>query len=145
MWLGGRDSNPDNLVQRSVLGLRSAPVCSVLFGFSRSNLRSAPVGSRLLLHKVSQSVSGRSYSMASRRYGAGRQDNRAAPAGRVGEGHDVSQPASGDDRSRLNSSVLPSGRLSRASRFMSSETYSEVIRFRVLQSSAPSSVKEATS
>ena len=33
IWLGGRDSNPDNVVQRAVNGLRSVPVRSVLFGF----------------------------------------------------------------------------------------------------------------
>ena len=57
-WAGGRDSNPDHVVQRSALGLQSALVCAVLFRFSRPNLRSAPVGSGLFLHKASQSVSG---------------------------------------------------------------------------------------
>jgi hypothetical protein len=37
-WLGGRDSNPDNVVQRGVHGWRSASFRSVLRGFSRCPL-----------------------------------------------------------------------------------------------------------
>jgi site-specific recombinase XerD len=39
--LGGRDSNPDNVVQRSVLGFRSASLRSGLLWFSRPPLRFA--------------------------------------------------------------------------------------------------------
>jgi hypothetical protein len=36
-WLGGRDSNPDNVVQRAVNGVRFVLVCSVLFESSASS------------------------------------------------------------------------------------------------------------
>ena len=38
-WLGGRDSNPDNVVQRAVDGVWSAPVRAVSGRFSRSHFR----------------------------------------------------------------------------------------------------------
>ena len=39
IWLGGRDSNPDNVVQRAVDGVWSAPVRAVSGRFPRSHLR----------------------------------------------------------------------------------------------------------
>ena len=50
-WLGGRDSNPDTVVQRSVLGLRSASLRSGCSGFLdrlSGLLRSVSVGSRAI-------------------------------------------------------------------------------------------------
>jgi integrase len=57
-WLGGRDSNPDNVVQRAVTALRSVRVCSGLFGFSSLSLQCVPVCSGVFTHKMSQCVSG---------------------------------------------------------------------------------------
>ena len=57
-WLGGRDSNPDTVVQRAVNGLRSVPVRSVLFEFSALPLQCAPLRSALFTHKMSHCVSG---------------------------------------------------------------------------------------
>jgi len=56
-WLGGRDLNPDTVVQRAVNGLRSVPVCSVLFQFSTSPLRCVPFRSAVFPHKMSHCVS----------------------------------------------------------------------------------------
>jgi hypothetical protein len=58
VWLGGRDLNPDTVVQRAVNGLRSVPVCSVLFQFSTSALRCGPFRSAVFPHKMSHCVSG---------------------------------------------------------------------------------------
>jgi hypothetical protein len=57
-WLGGRDSNPDNVVQRVVNGLRSGPVRSVLFQFSASALRCVPLRSAMFTPQMSLCVSG---------------------------------------------------------------------------------------
>jgi hypothetical protein len=59
-WLGGRDSNPDNVVQRAVNVFRFALVRSVLLGFSPPALRLALVRSGLFLCRMSHCVSGRS-------------------------------------------------------------------------------------
>jgi hypothetical protein len=56
-WLGGRDLNPDNVVQRAVNVLRCAPVRSVFLGFSQSPLRSALVSFPVFTHKMSHCVS----------------------------------------------------------------------------------------
>ncbi len=58
-WLGGRDLNPDNVVQRAVNVRRCAPVLSVLLRLSPLALRFAHVGSGLFLRRMSHSVSGR--------------------------------------------------------------------------------------
>jgi len=50
-WLGGRDSNPDTVVQRSVWDsgpLRSATVCSGFLDHLYGLLRSVSVGSRAI-------------------------------------------------------------------------------------------------
>jgi len=58
-WLGGRDLNPDNVVQRAVnIGL-CALVPSVSLRFSHPSLLCAPVRSGLFLCRVSHPVSGR--------------------------------------------------------------------------------------
>jgi len=67
VWLGGRDSNPDNVVQRAVNGLRSVPARSVLFQFSALPLRSAPLRSALFTHKMSHCVSGSERRLATRK------------------------------------------------------------------------------
>ena len=56
-WLGGRDSNPDTVVQRAVSGLRFASVRSVLFRFSRSPLRFAVLRFGALPRNLSLCVS----------------------------------------------------------------------------------------
>jgi len=56
-WLGGRDSNPDNVVQRPMLGFSSALVGSCLLRFSQSPLRWALVCSGVFSCRMSQSVS----------------------------------------------------------------------------------------
>jgi hypothetical protein len=58
-WLGGRDSNPDNVVQRAVNVFRFALVRSVLLRFSLPALRFALVRSGLFLCRMSHCVSGR--------------------------------------------------------------------------------------
>ena len=60
-WLGGRDSNPDNVVQRALHGFRSAPVCAVLLRFSPHVVQSATVRFAALPCKVSHSVSPADY------------------------------------------------------------------------------------
>jgi hypothetical protein len=57
-WLGGRDSNPDNVVQRAVNGFRSVPVRSVLLAFSALLIHWPPLRSALFTHKMSHCVSG---------------------------------------------------------------------------------------
>jgi hypothetical protein len=57
-WLGGRDSNPDNVVQRAVKGLRSVTFRSVLLRSSELLLECAPDRSALFAHEMSQCVSG---------------------------------------------------------------------------------------
>jgi hypothetical protein len=59
-WLGGRDSNPDTVVQRAVNLRRCASVLSVLPRFSPPTLRFAHVPSGLFLRRMSHCVSGRS-------------------------------------------------------------------------------------
>jgi integrase len=56
-WLGGRDSNPDNVVQRAVSAFRSASVRSVLLPFSRSPLRCASLRFAVLSCNLSLCVS----------------------------------------------------------------------------------------
>jgi hypothetical protein len=56
-WLGGRDSNPDNVVQSHVNVLRCALVCSGWLWFSRPALRFALVRSGLLSCAPVQRVS----------------------------------------------------------------------------------------
>ena len=57
-WLGGRDSNPDNVVQSAVHGLTWASVCSFSLGFSSAPFTWALVCSRPLLCSLSHCVSG---------------------------------------------------------------------------------------
>jgi hypothetical protein len=57
-WLGGRDSNPDTVVQRAVHVLWCVSVRSGLFPFPRSALRFAPVSSGVFVCRVSHRVSG---------------------------------------------------------------------------------------
>ena len=59
VWLGGRDLNPDNVVQRAVKVFRYALVRSVLLRFSPPTLRFALVRSGLFLCEMSHGVSGR--------------------------------------------------------------------------------------
>jgi len=57
-WLGGRDSNPDNVVQRAVNVFRYALVRSVLLRPSPPAFRFALVRSGLFLCRMSHCVSG---------------------------------------------------------------------------------------
>ena len=57
-WLGGRDSNPDTVVQRAVNGFRSVSLRSVLFQFSELLLQWVPVHSALFTREMSHRVSG---------------------------------------------------------------------------------------
>jgi len=56
-WLGGRDSNPDTVVQRAANGFRSVPVHSVLFKSSALPLQYIALRSALFTHKMSHCVS----------------------------------------------------------------------------------------
>ena len=56
-WLGGRDSNPDNVVQRAVKVFGFAPVRSGLLRLSRPALRFAHVRSGVFLCRMSHCVS----------------------------------------------------------------------------------------
>ena len=58
IWLGGRDSNPDTVVQRAVNGFRSVPVHSVLFKYSALPFQYVALRSALFTHKMSHCVSG---------------------------------------------------------------------------------------
>jgi hypothetical protein len=56
-WLGGSDSNPDNVVQRAVHGCPCAPVRAVSLGVSRHHLASASGDFGALPCKTSHRVS----------------------------------------------------------------------------------------
>ena len=56
-WLGGRDSNPDNVVQRAANGLRFVPVRAVSFQCSALSVRFVTLRFGLFTHKMSQTVS----------------------------------------------------------------------------------------
>jgi hypothetical protein len=51
-------SDADTVAQRAVNGLRSVPVCSVLFELSASALRCGLLRSAMFTHKMSRRVSG---------------------------------------------------------------------------------------
>jgi hypothetical protein len=57
-WLGGRDSNPDNVVQRAASGLQCVSFRSVLFRFSVLGLRQVLFRSALFTRQRSHCVSG---------------------------------------------------------------------------------------
>src|SRR5262245_17712525 len=67
MWLEGRDSNPDTVVQRAVLAFRSASVRSGLLRFSRSPLRFASLRFGALSRNPSLCVSATRTAVAARR------------------------------------------------------------------------------
>src|SRR5262245_6782084 len=67
MWLEGRDSNPDTVVQRAVLAFRSASVRSGLLQFSRSPLRFASLRFGALSRNPSLCVSATRTDVAARR------------------------------------------------------------------------------
>jgi hypothetical protein len=55
---GRQGFEPDTVVQRAVVGLRSVPVRSALFESSALPLQCAPLRSALFTHKMSHCVSG---------------------------------------------------------------------------------------
>ena len=83
-WLGGRDSNPDNVLQRAVLGFRSASARSVLLRSSHSHLRYASVCFDVFLRGSSLCVSLYEGSEAQRRH---IRTSRSSTARHADHGH----------------------------------------------------------